>query len=154
ITRIKEERLMHTSSRSLNDGWSFREREPTPIPFTNVDTWLPAEVPGHVHLDLMRLGLIPDPFERMYERSVQWVDQTDWVYRRTFDIAAAELDGARHILRFAGLDTIARVLLNDTLLGEPDNMFIPHEFDVTALLRPGANALEVQFASAQRVGEE
>ncbi len=61
---------MQITSRSLNDGWTFRELEPTPIPFTNVDTWLPAEVPGHVHLDLIRLGHIPDPFERMYERSV------------------------------------------------------------------------------------
>src|SRR5690242_19469421 len=139
--------MRHTSTRPLNDGWSFRELEPAPMPFTDTTRWLPAEVPGHVHLDLMRVGIIPDPFERMYERTVQWVDETDWAYRRTFALSPEELAGARHILRFGGLDTLARVLLNGELLGEPANMFIAHEFDVTGALRAGENTLEVQFRS-------
>jgi beta-mannosidase len=145
--------MRHASTRLLNDGWSFRELDPAPMPFTDVSRFLPAQVPGHVHLDLMRLGIIPDPFERMYERTVQWVDEIDWAYRCTFAMSAEELDGARHILRFCGLDTLARVQLNGELLGEPANMFIPHEFDVTSALRTGANTLEVQFLSAQRAGE-
>jgi beta-mannosidase len=146
--------MLYTSTRPLNDGWSFRELDPAPVPFTDVSRWMPAEVPGHVHLDLMRLGIIPDPFERMYERTVQWVDETDWAYRCTFEVPAGELAGARHILCFGGLDTLARVLLNGELLGEPANMFVCHEFDVTSALRPGENTLEVQFTSAQRAGEQ
>ena len=131
--------MLHTSTRLLHDGWSFRELKPAPIPFTDVSGWLPAEVPGHVHLDLMRAGVIPDPFERMYERTVQWIDETSWTYRCTFDVSAEELGGARQLLRFCGLDTLARILLNDELLGEPANMFVAHEFDVTAGLRRGRN---------------
>ncbi len=145
---------MHVSSRTLNDGWRFRELHPAPLPNTDVEQWLPAQVPGHVHLDLMRLGLIPDPFERMYERAVQWVDETDWVYERTFTVAQGELEGARHLLRFGGLDTVARVLLNGSLIGAPDNMFVPHELDVGGVLREGENTLTVELASAQRAGEE
>jgi beta-mannosidase len=146
--------MRQTTTRLLNDDWSFRELDPAPVPFTDVSGWLPAEVPGHVHLDLMRIGIIPDPFERMYERTVQWVDETDWAYRRTFTVSAEELADARHILRFGGLDTLARVLLNGELLGEPANMFVAHEFDVTSALCAGENTLEVQFRSAQRAGED
>src|SRR5689334_24470333 len=90
----------------------------------------------------------------MHERSVQWVDDAAWAYRCAFEIDDAELDGARHILHFEGLDTIATVVLNDTEVGATDNMFIAHEFDVTQALRVGTNTLEVQFASAELVGAE
>ena len=44
-------------------------------------------VPGHVHLDLMAAGVIADPFKNFAERGAQWVDETDWVYETTFDVA-------------------------------------------------------------------
>jgi beta-mannosidase len=145
---------MRTTTRQLHDGWTFRQLDASPIPNSDVATWQPAEVPGHVHLDLLRLGIIPDPFERMHERGVQWVDHVDWAYRCSFDVDAAELDGARHVLRFDGLDTIATVLLNDEVVAATDNAFVEHEVDVTERLRPGTNDLEVRFSSAERVGAE
>ena len=36
--------------------------------------WLPATVPGHVHLDLMNQGILPDVFRRRFEFGSQWVD--------------------------------------------------------------------------------
>jgi beta-mannosidase len=143
-----------TTSRFLHDGWSFQQTDAAPIPNSNAAAWLPAVVPGHVHDDLQRAGVIPDPFVGMHERSVQWVDDAAWAYRCAFEIDDAELDGARHILHFEGLDTIATVVLNDTEVGATDNMFIAHEFDVTQALRVGTNTLEVQFASAELVGAE
>src|SRR5205085_11242419 len=89
-----------TTTRLLHDGWSFRQADAAPIPNSNPGAWLPALVPGHVHLDLMRAGVIPDPFAAMHERTVQWVDDAAWEYRCSFDVPGAELDGARHILRF------------------------------------------------------
>jgi beta-mannosidase len=143
-----------TTTRLLHDGWTFRQLDATPIPNSDVSTWQPAQVPGSVHLDLLRLGIIPDPFERMHERSVQWVDDCDWAYRCSFDVDGASLDGARHVLRFDGLDTVATVLLNDEVVASTDNMFVEHEVDVTDVLEAGANELEVRFASAERVGAE
>src|SRR5690349_11867747 len=104
---------VRTTARLLREGWTFRQVEPTAIPNSDLESWMPAEVPGHVHLDLLRLGVIPDPFEGMYERTVQWVDDADWAYRCDVDVTAEELSGARHLLRFEGLDTIATVVLND-----------------------------------------
>ena len=143
-----------TTTRLLHEGWTFRQHGAAPIPNSDVSSWLPAQVPGHVHLDLLRLGIIPDPFERMHERSVQWVDECDWAYRCSFDVDGGSLDGARHVLRFDGLDTVATVVLNDAVIASTDNMFVEHEVDVTDALRAGVNELEVRFASAERVGAE
>jgi beta-mannosidase len=147
---------VRTTRRSLHDGWTFRQIDASPIPNSDLAAWQPAEVPGHVHLDLLRLGVIPDPFERMHERSVQWVDDADWAYRCAFAVDANELtdDGSRHVLRFEGLDTIATILLNDEVVATTDNMFVEHEFDVTDRLKAGTNDLEVHFRSAERVGAE
>ena len=120
--------------------------------------WVPATVPGHVHLDLVRAGVIPDPFFRMQERSCRWVDEADWTYRTTFTVNAERLaargDYGRHFLHFHGLDTLARVYLNGSLVGTAENMFVPHRFDVTDALREGDNDLRVEFDSALRVGQE
>lgn len=143
-----------TTHRLLHDGWAFREQDVAAIPNSDAGAWLPAVVPGHVHLDLERAGVVPNPFDRMHERGVQWVDERGWTYRLGFEVDATELGGARHVLRFAGLDTIATVLLNDTEVGRFDNMFVAHEVDVTDVLRAGSNRLEVRFESAERVGAE
>jgi len=145
---------VRTTRRLLHDGWTFRQLDAEPIPNSDVTAWSAATVPGHVHLDLLALGVIPDPFERMHERSVQWVDECDWAYRCTFDVTEEELDGARHVLRFDGLDTITTVLLDDVVVATTENMFVEHEVDVTDVLRAGTSTLEVRFTSAERVGHE
>ena len=105
--------MAETTRRELNRNWEFRQIDPAPIPHSDPAAWLPAQVPGHVHLDLMRNGVIPDPYLRMNERTVQWVDDADWEYRTTFEVAASEMSGTRHLLRFNGLDTVAEILVND-----------------------------------------
>lgn len=60
----------------LHEGWSFQQ--------VGKEQWYTAEVPGTVHDDLLRNGLIPDPMRNVNIDSVQWVENEDWVYRRTF----------------------------------------------------------------------
>ncbi len=143
---------MNITKQQLNTNWRVREvpREETPI--HNHLPWLPAQVPGGVHLDLIRAGVIPDPFVRMQERDVAWVDESDWVYETTFAV-----DGpppACAFLKFHGLDTLAEVSLNGEELGRTEDMFIPHEFPVGGKLKGGVNTLRVTFRSALRVGRE
>ena len=139
----------------LSSGWEFCEtpwltpRHKIGYTFTE---WLPANVPGHVHLDLQDSGIIPDPFERMNEIGVQWVDDKDWTYRCSFEWTA-QPDLPNRVLRFEGLDTLCKIYLNDELIGESDNMFIPVELDVTNKLVSGQNEIRIDFQSAKKVGE-
>lgn len=153
---------MQTMRISLNTGWEVAERLPAGRDFFlsqgGEKNWIPATVPGHVHLDLVKAGIIGDPFYRMQERGCQWVDETDWTYRKTFTVSAEQLaargEHGRHFLHFHGLDTLCRVYLNGVQVGEAENFFIPHRFDVTETLREGENLLRIEFDSALRVGRE
>lgn len=106
-----------------------------------------ARVPGCVHLDLMRAGVIEDPFVADNEHRCAWVHETDWEYSRSFE-ADADLVGADRVyLECDGLDTIADLTLNGHILGHVDNMYIRHRFDVTDKLTPTQNTLRISFAS-------
>ncbi len=115
---------------------------------------LPAQVPGVVHLDLMCAGKIPDPFYRLNEDAVRWVEEREWWYRRTFEVPPSLLQRDEVELVFHGLDTVATIWLNGEKVGEADNMFVPHRFPVKGLLREGMNTLVVKLDSPTKVAEE
>lgn len=73
-------------------------------------------------------------------------DAQDWWYRLEFDAAHA-VAGERAILGLDGLSTIARVWLNGEELLNSNNMFIAHECDVTARLKPAGNTLLLLFSA-------
>ena len=75
---------------------------------------------GVVHTDLLRQGLIDDPYIGLNEREVQWVDKEDWVYEKTFSADNAILDDDHIDLCFDGLDTYADVFLNGSKILEAD----------------------------------
>ena len=134
------------TSQSLNGAWRLEQ--------SGTDEWLPAQVPGGVHTDLMAAGRIADPFVGDEELRVQWVAEADWEYRRSFRVDAAVAAEERLGLVFDGLDTLADVWLNGELLGSADNMFRSWRWDVTTKLRPGENEIAVLFHSAVRRGAE
>ncbi len=120
-------------------SWQFRQ--------TGTTAWLPAQVPGGVHTDLLALGQIPDPFVGDNEKRVAWVAESDWEYRLSFSVAPA-LAGRKQIwLVCDGLDTLASLQLNGKPLGSADNMFRQYRFNVTSLLQAEDNELSIQFAS-------
>lgn len=120
--------------------WTFR------APTGN--RWLPARVPGCIHTDLLRHGLIPDPFWGRNELDLQWIEERDWTYRGTFRVPV-EIWAESHIeLVFEGLDTFATVTLNGAPILTVENMFHRHRVDVRTHLRRGVNRLEIRFRSA------
>lgn len=128
----------------LNEGWTFR--------VAGGGEWRPARVPGTVHEDLFRNGMIPDPLRNANLDSLEWVEREDWEYRCIVQVEAATLAREHVDLVFKGLDTYAEVYLNDTLLGRTDNMFRSWEWPVRRTLRSGANELRVILRSAVREG--
>jgi beta-mannosidase len=131
-------------SQSLNGTWQFRQAgEPG---------WLPAQVPGGVHTDLLAAGRIPDPFVGDNEKRVQWIAESDWEYRVSFRVAPELLSEEQVLLVCDGLDTLAAVLLNGQELGRTANMFRQYRWDVKAFLRAhdAANDLHIIFRSPVR----
>ncbi|MBP7155284.1 MAG: hypothetical protein KBA60_04700 [Flavobacteriales bacterium] len=128
----------------LHDGWSFSQ--------VGKEQWYPAEVPGVVHTDLLRNGLIPDPYIGSNIDSVQWIENEAWIYKRTIVATDTLLKHGHLDLVFKGLDTFAEVYLNDSLLGKADNMFRSWEWDVKGLLKLGNNDLKVIFRSPIKEG--
>ena len=127
----------------IHGGWTFGQARLT--------TKYPATVPGVVHTDLMDNNIIDDPYMRLNERGVQWVDKEDWVYETTFT-PEADMIGKENIsLCFDGLDTYADVFLNDSLILSADNMFRRWEVPVKALIKGGENTLRVYLHSPIKV---
>jgi len=130
---------------SLDGPWRLSGRDPK----GDESMTLEASVPGHVHLDLLRAGRMPDPFWRDQADHCQWVEHWDWTYEKEFDLPA-DLADRWAILEFGGLDTFATIHLNGHLVGQTANMFIRHRFEAGALLRPGRNLLRVRLDSIWR----
>jgi len=116
--------------------------------------WYQASVPGTVHTDLLAAGVIDDPYYGFNERTVQWVDKEDWLYVRRFDLSDNLASRGRVELCFDGLDTYADVRLNGKTILEADNMFRRWRCDVTDILLPRANTLEIYFHSPIKKGLE
>ena len=117
--------------------------------------WLPAKVPGGVHTDLLANGRIPDPFVGDNEKRVQWVAESDWVYRYNFSCSGEILTEEKIYLVCDGLDTLATVVLNGHELGHTDNMFRRYEWEVKSYLNTtGENELTISFASPVKFATE
>lgn len=127
----------------LHQGWTFKQVRGT--------NWYPATVPGVVHTDLLNNKLIDDPFYRLNERGVQWVDKEDWMYRTTFDVTPELLAKTNIVLHFEGLDTYADVTLNGQKILSADNMFREWKADVRSLLKQKGNQLQVYLHSPIKI---
>ena len=102
---------------------------------------VPAAVPGNFELDLLRAGKIDDPFYSTNILKLQELENRHLFYTLTFDAPEAPTPSESHIdgeyvtydanmpiLRFEGIDTIAKITLNGTYIGYTENMFLPREF--------------------------
>jgi len=107
---------------------------------------LAAQVPGEVHLDLMRAGLLASPYLGAGVLAARWVEEEIWSYRRFFEAPRAALTGAAWLV-FDGLDYAATILLNGQLVGKHDNTFMPCRLDVRGKLKAGRNLLVVHLDS-------
>jgi beta-mannosidase len=73
--------------------------------------FMPAEVPGEVHLDLERAGLIEDVRLGNNALRARWVEEYRWIYRKEFDAPAEALEATGAWMNFEGLDLAARMVL-------------------------------------------
>ncbi len=142
---MKRTTYLHEGWRLHNCNWGtgntvgFAESEPG-------GTWIDATVPGDIHMDCIREGMIPDPYYGTNNDHCLWMEEKDWWYRLDFESPEREA-GQRVFLDFDGLDTFATVYLNGSEIGRHANMFTSLRLDVTERLAAGQNKLAVCLAS-------
>lgn len=124
--------------RQLADGWTVQAVPAGPGGI------VPAVVPGAVTADLLRAGLIPDPFLDDNETRLTWIPRTDWRYRTRVTPAAQRTE--RTDLVFDGLDTVATISVDGEQIGASRNMHRSYRYDVTGYARSGFE-LTVDLAS-------
>lgn len=125
--------------KELNSNWEFSKKDSV--------NWLPAKVPGCVHTDLLNNEKIEDPFFRLNEHDLQWIDKKDWVYKTEINIGSEILDNDRVVLDFKGLDTYADVFVNGNLVLSANNMFRDWMVDIKKYIQIGNNELIIEFKS-------
>lgn len=130
--------------KQINTGWKFKAFDDT--------SWLAATVPGTVHTDLMDNGIIEDPYYRLNERKVQWIDKKDWIYQTTFNLDSLSFNRQNHELNFEGLDTYATVYLNDNIILNSNNMHRTYTVNVKPYVIEGDNILRILLESPIRKG--
>lgn len=140
--------MLHTQS--LNGAWRVRpcDGERGRLEHGTGDTvdevrYLDAQVPGEIHLDLVRAGLIREPAEGMNHLAARWVEECYWSYRREFAASAAAQKAKRAWLVFDQLDLAATVMLNGAEIARHCNVFYPCRVEVTGKLRATGNVLAV-----------
>ncbi len=130
---------------ALDHGWQFRQL--TAGGSTDDKGWLPATVPGDVHLDLLTNKKIDDPFSRDNESKLQWIENESWEYRLNFDVTSALLARTNVELVFDGLDGEAQVYINGAQVLNADDAFRVWRVPVKSHLHSGSNQLRVVFPS-------
>ncbi len=130
----------------INSNWQFKK--------IGTSKWHKANVPGNIYLDLFKNQLIKDPFFSNNEKDLQWIENENWEYKTTFNCNEQFLKNKHIDLCFEGLDTYAKVYLNDSLLLITDNMFRSWQNNVKEKVRPGVNTLRIVFESAVKRGKE
>ena len=130
----------------INDHWTFKAQDGS--------TWMPATVPGVVHLDLLNTKQIEDPFFGDNEKKLQWIDKKEWEYKTNFKVNESLLANGRIELNFNGLDTYAAVSLNGKNILNSDNMFREFTVNCKEILKEGDNELYILFKSPAKEGEK
>ena len=140
-------------SLSLNGDWELRGW-PTPVrgsvrtlaAVPTPEIVVPAHVPGCFELDLCAAGLLPNLFYANNHYAVRKFEGHQWLYSRKLTLGEIATD-EKAVLEFDGLDTLCDVFLNGQKVGEANDMFVPHAFDVTSVAKTGENELSVLFRS-------
>ncbi|MBE3102299.1 MAG: glycoside hydrolase family 2 protein, partial [Firmicutes bacterium] len=127
---------------SLNGKWKMKN--------TKEEHWNNAHVPGSVFTDLLREGLMEDPFYRDNEDKALELSYNDYEYTREFNISSDVLKHDKVLLCCEGLDTLAEIKINGQLTAKTNNMHRSYEFDIKNVLREGGNNIHILFFSPTR----
>ncbi len=129
----------------LNGEWKLKN------PVTGAE--YVATVPGDIHSDLVKAGVIPDPYYSDNANVCSWVAEQDWIYEKEFNVTENMLKNKICIV-FNGIDTYSEILVNGKPVGNTENMFIRYSFEVNDLIVKGKNTLTVRLKSIKEAAKQ
>lgn len=142
----------------LNKGWTITEmdytnEDPDEFIFNPVDgKSYPAAVPGDIHHDLMKAGVIEDPYYSDNSLKCKWVTQKDWCYYNEFELPDGFIDEQVKLV-LSGIDTYSVIYLNGKKIGTTNNAFRKYEFDIKDLIGR-KNTLVIRLKSTRKEAEK
>ena len=123
--------------RVASDWWLVRTDQKD-----DPDAWVPVTLPSTVLAAYIDAGIVQDP---AWADNNQFISdsyfKSDFIYKGTME-APAYLSG-HTFLNFDGINWKADVRMNGKSLGSIKGAFKRSSFDVTEIIRPGANEIEV-----------
>ncbi|GLB09844.1 hypothetical protein AtubIFM57258_005773 [Aspergillus tubingensis] len=113
---------------------------------------VPAEFPSQVHLDLLRAGVIDEPYHGLNDFNLRWIAAANWTYTSQ-PIKGLLDDYDSTWLVFDGLDTFATISFCGQQIASTDNQFRQYAFDVSTALGSckGDPVLSINFGSAPNI---
>ena len=134
----------------LDGPWKFKEFPETARRMRDLDEggWMDARVPSSIYTCLAKAGTIDPADLDANPENFKWVSGKSWIFRKEFQVPSSLPDKEQINLVLEGMDTVSQIWLNDKLIGKTENMFIPHQIDITEYLKPSKNVLHIKFLPA------
>jgi beta-mannosidase len=106
-----------------------------------------GQLPGCNYLDLMKNGVIEDPFRGENEKEMTKLAKKDYEYAREFTASPDLLKEERIDLVISGLDTLTEIYINNDRIAGTDNAHRTYRFPVKEYLTEGLNRIKISFPS-------
>ena len=113
-----------------------------------------AVVPATVYAALIKEGLIADPYVKDNEKTALKISDNDFTFSRDFYADAGLLRSEKIMLVCDGLDTLAEIFINGSLIASVKNMHTGYRFDVKKYVNPGKNEIRIHFFSPTKYIEK
>ncbi|MFK7786974.1 MAG: hypothetical protein AB8B56_17770 [Crocinitomicaceae bacterium] len=106
-------------------------------------SWFELGQKGSVQEALIETGEMPDPFYGMNELKFGWFEEHVWEFKAIVFLTEEQLEKEYLELEFPSIDTYGKVYINDQLVMETANAFIPHRTQIKEFAKVGVNEIHV-----------
>ena len=129
---------------------NWRRSQINTNPEYNAETrGIPATVPGSVQMALKNAGIIKDWNIGLNHQENEWIENRSWIYTTSIPNDWIKKDKIINLV-CKGLDDNGLVLINGKEVGQFNNTFIPHVFDISSFLNAKDNSLAIVFGLPPR----
>ncbi|MCR4806889.1 MAG: glycoside hydrolase family 2 protein [Lachnospiraceae bacterium] len=124
---------------TLNGTWLINEK--------GSEAYIEGKVPGSILSALLMQHRLQDPFYGLNEYSTREIFTGDFYFTREFDVMPQLMSQERIYLCCKGIDTLAKIYINDMPIGRTENMHRTYYFNITGYLRPVGNRITIEIDS-------